>query len=165
MKKGLVERRGRADIRELRKAGHLAPIAARVMLIRKDREREAVAVAWIDARFGGQRPYFVCPGCECRSEILYCAPWFACRKCHGLAYRSENLTPIERKRQRLHKLQQSAGVDISRFPSPIPAKAKWQRWHSYINLRRKIEEADHRFASAWVGSFGQHLRALRSPLV
>ena len=48
MKKGLVERTARVDIRELRKAGHLAPGAARVVLIRKDREREAVAVAWID---------------------------------------------------------------------------------------------------------------------
>jgi hypothetical protein len=159
MKKGLVERTASVNIRELRRAEHLAPGAARVVLIRKDLEREAVAVAWINARLGGRRAYFVCPGCDRRAEILYCAPWLACRKCHGLAYRSENLTPIERKRQRLHKFQESAGVDISRFPSPIPAKPKWQRWHSYINLRRKIEEADHRFASAYLAS--RHGRVLR----
>ena len=69
-----------------------------------------------------------------------------------LAYRTENLTPMWRKNERLHKLQKSAGIDVSRWPRPIPPKPKWKRWHTYLNLRRSIRAADCDFSSAWVRS-------------
>ena len=40
--------------------------------------------------FGGARWWFTCPLCKRRMGILYIAPgetFFACRKCHNLAYR------------------------------------------------------------------------------
>jgi hypothetical protein len=117
-----------------------------------DRQARSVRITWTETHFGGRRAYFACPECSARANILYAASYLACRKCHELAYRSENLTKLWRKNERLRKLQKTAGADPSRFPCPIPPKPKWQRWHTYLNLRRKIEKADHEFARAYVAS-------------
>ena len=99
--------------------------------------------------FGGRRAYFLCPECRARVESLYAAPYLACRSCHHLAYQSENLTPLWRKSGKLRKLQEKADADTSRLPC-ILAKPKWMRWHTYLSLRRKIQEADRNFAAAWM---------------
>lgn len=54
---------------------------------------------------GGERPYFLCPGlpaspgCGRRVEMLYLPLFglhaFACRRCHGLAYRSSRVRPLD----------------------------------------------------------------------
>jgi hypothetical protein len=111
-----------------------------------------VRLVWHDTSFGGKRAYFQCPDCFSGTETLYAAPLLACRQCHRLAYRTENLTKLWRKNEKLRKLQTRVGRDVSRFPRPIPPKPKWQRWHSYLNLRRKIEAADHDFAAAYLRS-------------
>jgi hypothetical protein len=71
------------------------------------------------------------------SSIAYSTTFFACRACHGLAYRTENLTPLWRKKERLVKFQRQAGIGVSRYLRPMPAKAKWLRRHGYLNLRRR----------------------------
>ena len=111
-----------------------------------------VLIDWRTTPFGGSRAYFLCPECSGRVEILYVAPHFACRRCHHLAYRSENQTPLWRKSAKLRKLQKKAGADTSRLPCRIPPKRKWWRWHTYLNHRRKIEAADHEFAAAYMRS-------------
>jgi len=110
-----------------------------------------VQIAWRATPFGGKRAYFVCPECLRRTETLYRAPHPACRKCHRLAYRSENLTPLWRRNEKLRKLQEKAVADTLRLPC-ILAKPKWMRWHTYLSLRRKIQEADRNFAAAWMKS-------------
>jgi hypothetical protein len=82
-------------------------------------------------------------------EVLYRAPYLACKRCHGLAYRTENLTPLWRRREKLSKLQLKAGADATRLPCVIPPKPKWQRWHTYLALREAIREADTDFAAAF----------------
>jgi hypothetical protein len=55
-----------------------------------------VSLDWVPYRFGGERPWFVCPGlqngrsCGRRVRYLYGAgKLFACRHCYGLAYESD----------------------------------------------------------------------------
>jgi hypothetical protein len=110
-----------------------------------------VQIAWRATPFDGKRAYFVCPECSTHVQALYAAPNLACRRCHHLAYRSENLTPLWRRNEKLRKLQEKAGADRSRLPC-ILAKPKWMRWHTYLSLRRKIQEADRNFAAAWMKS-------------
>jgi hypothetical protein len=142
-KRPLVERTLRIHIRAIVEAG-VVPGDESAML-RVSGHTERVCVSWLAAGFGGLRAYFVCPGCEAGAMVLYAAPFLACRKCHGLAYRSENLTPLWRKREKLRKLQSRRGTDVLQKP-------KWTRWHTFLNLRRKIEAADHDFAAAYVRS-------------
>jgi len=79
-------------------------------------------------RFGGARTYLDCPDCGRRVLKLY---WpfagrvgFACRGCHGLAYRSSSRRP-----RSLAELR--AFVERPRPPLPSPAAA----WRRYEQLR------------------------------
>jgi hypothetical protein len=143
--RGLVEATCSIHIRELRSAGLLTK---RVDTFRAVKFR--VQLAWTTPHFGGRRAYFLCPECSARVEILYAVPFLGCRRCLHLAYRTENLTPLWRKSAKLRKLREKVGADTSRLPCPIPPKPKWQRWHTYLSLRRKIKEAERDFAAAWM---------------
>ncbi len=150
-KRKIVEGTLSIHIRKVRKAGVL-PGTGSILLRTDDHITKRVGLIWRETPVGGRRAYFECPRCFKGAEILYGVSFFACRACHGLAYRTENLTRLWRKKERLLKLQRRAGIDVSRYPRPMPAKAKWLRWHTYLNLRRKIQEADHDFAAAWMRS-------------
>jgi hypothetical protein len=57
---------------------------------------QRVPITWTDCHFGGRRPWFICSVyrdgryCGRRVAILYGAgAYFACRRCHGLAYASQ----------------------------------------------------------------------------
>jgi hypothetical protein len=108
-------------------------------------------IVWRPQRpYGGFRPFLECSHCAKWATILYLAPHLACRSCHRLAYESENLTPLWRKRQKLQRLRERAGCDTSRLPVLIPLKPKWQRWHTYLRLQQEIQDADADFASAFL---------------
>lgn len=142
----IVETMPAVHIREVRRVG-LLPGTSSALLGAGN-----IRLVWRAMPFGGQRAYFQCPRCFRSTDILYRAPFLACRTCHGLAYRSENLTPLWRKNQRWQKARRRLGVDTSCVPAIIPAKVKWQRWHTYLALRRAIQEADRDFAVAWLRS-------------
>ena len=62
---------------------------------------QRVPIAWTACHLGGQRPWFVCPVycngryCGRRAAVLYGAgELFACRRCYGLAYASQQETPM-----------------------------------------------------------------------
>jgi hypothetical protein len=53
-----------------------------------------VPVVWTPCHFGGERPWFLCPGRGCGRRVakLYMAPgvakYYLCRHCHDLTYKS-----------------------------------------------------------------------------
>jgi len=56
-------------------------------------------IIWVPCRFGGRRPYFLCPGRGCGRRVakLYCAAThFLCRHCYRLAYASQREDPYDR---------------------------------------------------------------------
>jgi hypothetical protein len=104
-----------------------------------------VAVEWTPCRFGGERPWFLCSvyanGRYCGRQVtkLYgCGKLFACRKCYGLAYASQQ----ESSRQRgLHKAQ-SIRQRLGGSPSMMdffPDKPKGMHWQTYDRLHRRYE--------------------------
>src|SRR5438477_1669417 len=59
-------------------------------------------VAWTPCRFGGRRPYFLCPGADCgrRVSTLYSVgAGFLCRLCHQLVFRSQRQDELGRSPQ------------------------------------------------------------------
>jgi hypothetical protein len=57
--------------------------------------QERVGLDRTRCKFGGSRPWFVCPGCRIRRAVLFCVGGvFRCRVCHDLAYRSTRNEPI-----------------------------------------------------------------------
>jgi hypothetical protein len=90
---------------------------------------------------GGTRSWFLCPGCARRCAILYPV---RCRKCLGLHYKSEHLSPDSRASLRARRLRQRLGGPTVSLADPIPPKPLWMRWHTYFALRAQIRAADAR---------------------
>jgi hypothetical protein len=72
--------------------------------------REPIELAWTACNFGGERPWFICPGAGFgrRIALLY-GPgrYFLCRHCYDLVYQSQRDYAMDRA---LHKSKQSASV-------------------------------------------------------
>jgi hypothetical protein len=70
--------------------------------------REQVDLAWTACNFGGERPWFICPGAGCgrRVAILYgLGKYFLCRHCYDLVYESQRDNEMYRA---LHRRRTSA---------------------------------------------------------
>lgn len=67
-------------------------------------------------RLGGSRTWFSCPGCQQRAaKLFFVAGRFRCRGCHGLRYRSQSLSPLDRLHQSKQKLEERLGPNWRRL--------------------------------------------------
>jgi hypothetical protein len=96
---------------------------------------EVVRIDWRSCRFGGRRPYFVCPGirngvvCSRPVTKLYGAStWFLCRHCYGLRYASQSEDVYDRAQRKANRLRRSLDR-TSRGMGDIPERPKgmWRR--------------------------------------
>jgi hypothetical protein len=84
-----------------------------------------VELAWTPCHYGGQRPWFRCPGWGCgrRVATLYLGGgYFLCRHCLDLAYESQREDPatrlVSKAQQIRRRLGGSASLMESFHPSP-----------------------------------------------
>lgn len=109
---------------------------------------EDVAVMWEPCRFGGRRPYFLCPGaghgqsCGRRVLKLYGAGvYFLCRHCHDLSYTSRNESDLDRAIRRADKAKMKLGGEVG-MDAIIPGKPKGM-WHrTYQRLHEEAVRAE-----------------------
>ena len=117
--------------------------------------RYRVPIAWTPCHFGGQRPWFVCPGegCGRRVGVLYGRRFFLCRGCHDLAYESTREDPGERALRKARKIRERLGGSANLL-TPLPPKPKGMHWRTYVRLAQEEEAAERirraEFA-AWSG--------------
>ena len=92
--------------------------------------QQRVPIRLTACHLGGVRPWFVCPVycdgryCGRRAAILYSAgELFACRRCYGLAYESQQQTARYRGLEQARKIgmRLGGGVDLL---EPFPARPK-----------------------------------------
>jgi hypothetical protein len=110
--------------------------------------KEHIEIEHVPWRFGGSRPYFICPGvvngvtCGRRVVKLY-GPgrYFLCRHCYRLAYASQSEGAWDRAVRRASKIRLRLGGDHG-IVAPFPQKPKgmWQR--TYERLRERAIEAE-----------------------
>ena len=64
--------------------------------------RQVVTLAWTPCHYGGERPWFRCPGCQRRVAVL-CGDdrLFLCRHCYRLPYTSQYETRLDRLYRKL----------------------------------------------------------------
>jgi len=117
---------------------------------------EPVSMVCVPCRFGGTRPYFICPGvvndiaCGRRVVKLY-GPgrYFLCRHCYRLAYASQNEGEWDRALRRANKIRMRLGGDPS-MGSLFPERPKgmWRRTYERLRDDAFKEEgfADEAFA-------------------
>jgi hypothetical protein len=109
---------------------------------------ETVRIVRKPCRFGGTRPYFICPGivngiaCGRRVAKLH-GPgrYFLCRHCYRLAHASQSEDRWDRLLRRANKIRQRLGGDTgmaARFPRK--PKRMWKR--TYERLAEEVFEAE-----------------------
>lgn len=118
---------------------------------------EPIGVTWTQCHFGGERPWFVCPAirngvpCGRRVAKLHGAGrYFACRQCHGLTYRSCNLSEDDRIFRKLENIRVRLGGEAF-FDDPFPPKPKGMHWSTYRKIRAEAEELERICWAIWDG--------------
>jgi hypothetical protein len=117
---------------------------------------ETVGITQVPCRFGGTRPYFVCPGvvngkaCGRRVAKLY-GPgrYFLCRHCYRLAHASQREAAWDRALRRVNKIRQCLGGEPgTAAPFPPKPKGMWRRTYERLFDRAMDAEllADDMFA-------------------
>ena len=101
--------------------------------------QETIALVWTSCHFGGERPWFGCPGCGSRRAVLFAVGGrFRCRACHRLAYSSTREDAADRSRRRLTVLRTKLG---SRYAQPvwtIPPRPTGMHHATYARLVWRI---------------------------
>ncbi len=92
--------------------------------------QEAVPLEWTPCNFGGERPWFVCPGvvngvvCGRRVVILYGpGKYFLCRHCYDLRYESQREDKKDRALRRAQKIRMRLGGSANMM-EPFPERPK-----------------------------------------
>ncbi len=109
---------------------------------------QQVPITWTACHLGGQRPWFVCSAngryCGRRVAVLYGAgEFFACRRCHGLAYASQQEAVRHLGLGRAQKIRMRLGGSASILEA-FPEKPLHMHWRTYERLRRACETAEAR---------------------
>ena len=116
---------------------------------------ETVRIVRAPCRFGGARPYFICPGvvngvaCGRRVAKLH-GPgrYFLCRHCYRLAHASQGEGAGDRTLRRADKIRQRLGGDPG-MATPFPARPKGMWRRTYERLRERAFEAEMRADEAF----------------
>jgi hypothetical protein len=116
---------------------------------------QRVPITWTVCHLGGQRRWFVCSVncngryCGRRVAVLYSAgELFACRRCYGLAYTSQQETPMYRGMSQAQKIRMKLGGSSDIFES-FPEKPKRMHWRTYHSLRSLGKFEGHKMVTVF----------------
>jgi hypothetical protein len=105
-------------------------------------------LVWMPCRFGGARPWFVCPGvvngiaCGRRVAKLYGAgTYFLCRHCYRLAYASQREDRYDRALRRANKIRMQLGGEPG-MASQFPDRPKGMHHKTYEGLQSAVLNAE-----------------------
>ena len=123
---------------------------------------EAVYLARMPCPFGGERFYFLCPGCQQRVKRLFEHDRrFRCLHCHHLAYASEFEPAHERLTARAQALRQRLDKN-SRWDS-TPKRPKWMHRKTYDRLCAKLAWTENESDLSFMLSQGCGLDEIYGP--
>lgn len=108
-----------------------------------------VHIAKTQCHFGGERKWFICPGCQSKTLVLYVVSRFRCRKCHGLYHPSSNEGELYRTTRAMCNIQNKLNGNELKPIDGITglSKPKWMRYATYFKLHEEAflrEEKLHR---------------------
>jgi hypothetical protein len=130
---------------------------------------ETVRIVHVPCRFGGSRPYFICPGvvngiaCGRRVAKLH-GPgrYFLCRHCYRLAHASQSESGWDRALPRANKIRQRLGGNPGMAASfPKKPKGMWRR--TYDRMREETIEAEMHADEAFAIMAGRLLGRIDNP--
>jgi hypothetical protein len=109
---------------------------------------ETVRIVRAPCRFGGARPYFICPGVvngigcgRSVAKLHGLGRYFLCRHCYRLAHASQSEGRWDRTLRRANRIRQRLGGDPG-MAAPFPKKPKGMWRRTYERLRRQAFDAE-----------------------
>src|SRR5215831_16033489 len=109
--------------------------------------QQRVPIRLTACHLGGVRPWFVCSVysdgryCGRRAAIFYSVgELFACRRCYGLAYESQQQTALHRRLGQARKIRMRLGGGVDLL-APFPARPKGMHRRTFERLRARAEAA------------------------
>jgi hypothetical protein len=106
--------------------------------------KEPVPLEWTPCNFGGERPWFVCPGAGCDRRVakLYGpGKYFLCRHCYDLRYESQREDKKDRALRLAQKIRTRLGGSANMM-EPFPEKPKGRHLDTYMRLWWEHHEAE-----------------------
>jgi hypothetical protein len=114
--------------------------------------KEPVPLEWTPCNFGGERPWFVCPGAGCDRRVakLYGpGKYFLCRHCYDLRYESQREDKKDRALRLAQKIRTRLGGSANMM-EPFPEKPKGRHLDTYMRLWWEHHEAEmEHLAGMW----------------
>ena len=111
---------------------------------------EPIPIRWMPCGYGGQRPYFVCPGIvngvACTRQVvkLYCADrYYLCRHCYRLTHASRNEDGYDRALRRANKIRLRLGGEPG-LDAMIPRRPKGMWRKTYDRLFEAVIDDESR---------------------
>ena len=120
---------------------------------------QSIRITHADCHYGGQRPYFSCPGvvngqhCGRRVGKLFSGgQYFLCRHCYNIAYSSQSEARYDRMLRRANKLRMALGGEpgTAHWIAPKP-KGMWQR--TYQRQRFEIQWCEDQANQAFIEKY------------
>jgi hypothetical protein len=105
--------------------------------------KEPVPLEWTSCNFGGERPWFLCPGAGCDRRVakLYGpGKYFLCRHCYDLRYESQREDKKDRALRRAQKIRTRLGGSANMM-EPFPERPKGMHHDTYMRLWWEHDEA------------------------
>lgn len=103
-------------------------------------EGQLIEIVTTPCNFGGERRWFLCPGCGRRCRILRTG--LRCNTCVAGRHRSEILSVPDRMLLKAQKLRRRLGQLGQMQGMPIPPKPPRMRWHTYLRMRTEIDHLE-----------------------
>ena len=101
---------------------------------------EQIPVEWTSCTYGGQRPWFRCPGCYRRVVVLARqGRLFRCRKCHGIPYGSQTEVKVDRLIRKARNIRASLAASDD-LQEPIWKKPKGMHQKTFDRLASQDQE-------------------------
>lgn len=127
----------------------------------KGREEQANITDYVNitstpCHFGGERKWFVCPGCYNKTLLLYVINRFRCRKCHGLYHPSSNEGKFYRATRAMCKSQDKLnGKALKPIDGVVGlSKPKWMRYRTYFRLHDEAWLRERKLFEEYRKAFG-----------
>jgi hypothetical protein len=121
---------------------------------------QRVPLTWTKCHLGGRRLWFQCPvrsnGTNCGRRVakLYLGgDLFACRRCWGLAYASQQDSDRISGLDKAQKIRMKLGGSGSAI-GPFPPKPKGMHWETYDRLHRAHHVAEGQWLTAMTAKLG-----------
>ena len=136
-------------------AGRRATIARRAdgieVHLAGSQQAQSIAFKETACRFGGVRRWFRCPSCGSGCRVVYNVRLrFACRRCHGLNYRSqyEKFADGALRRARTIIARLSGEEPVGFPPYTFPPKPPRMHWSTYWHLQERAASLERRGVEA-----------------